>query len=185
VERAGGPRRRNATCLAIAPTGTLRLLAGCNGGMEPLLHPVLRVRTPEGVLRWCDHTVARWIEGRAGDPEAVLAALEAGVASQDLPGLDEAARSLLRPAWEVAPEDQLAAQAAFQEHVDGAVSKTVHLPAASSPGRIAELALRAHGLGCKGAAFYRRTGSGPPLEIDLTERVCIDCEPAPGRTAAC
>jgi ribonucleoside-diphosphate reductase alpha chain len=173
-----GPRRRNATCLAVAPTGTLRLLARCNGGLEPLLDPVLRVRTPEGRLRWCERSLEEWLASRTADPEGVLDALERGAPAAELPGLDPTARAWLRPAWEVPAEAQIALQCAFQTHVDGAVSKTVHLPEATSAQRIAGLVAAAREAGCKGVAFWRRAGNPGTPEIDLTARVCIDCQPA-------
>lgn len=56
---------------------------------------------------------------------------------------------------EVPAEAQIAIQACFQAHVDGAVSKTVHLPPEVSVARVAELIHRARSLGCKGVAFWR------------------------------
>jgi ribonucleoside-diphosphate reductase alpha chain len=163
-----GPARRNACLLAIAPTGTLRLLAGCSGGLEPWIDPVVRVTTSDGgAHRWVDRWLLDWLETRARDPEAALEALEAGGASGSLPGLDAAERDLLRRAQEVPPEAQLALQARFQAHVDGGVSKTVHLPVQASSARIVELIHRARGLGCKGVAFWR-AGAAP-------EAACVHC----------
>jgi ribonucleoside-diphosphate reductase alpha chain len=155
--RGPGPARRNATLLAIAPTGTLRLLAGCNGGIEPWLDPVVRIETEGGAShRFVERSLLAWLERRTDAPVAVLEALEAGVPSHRLPGLSESDRALLRRGHEVPAEAQLVLQARFQAHVDGAVSKTIHLPADVSDEEIVALIQRARALGCKGVAFWCR-----------------------------
>jgi ribonucleoside-diphosphate reductase alpha chain len=61
----------------------------------------------------------------------------------------------------VSAEAQLALQAHFQAHVDGGVSKTVHLPHDVSVERIGELIQHARALGCKGVAFWRSASLAP------------------------
>jgi ribonucleoside-diphosphate reductase alpha chain len=173
-----GTRRRNATVLAIAPTGTLRLLVGCSGGMEPFLRPVVTVRSPEGTWRWVDPWLDEWLGRRLREPEGVLASLEADAPAADLRDLEPEDRELVRRAWELAPEEQILLQAEVQRFVDGAVSKTIHLPSTISPSRILDLVQLAHRAGCKGAAFFRR-GSEPPLsrglpaEVDVSPPCCL------------
>ena len=159
--RGSGPGRRNASLLAIAPTGTLRLLAGCNGGLEPWLDPVVPVESAGGIYRWIDRWLLDWLERRADEPAAALEALAAGVPSASLVALRESDRALLRRAYEVPAEAQLAVQARFQAHVDGAVAKTVHLPPDVSAERVVLLIQRARTLGCKGVAFWRGAGLAP------------------------
>jgi ribonucleoside-diphosphate reductase alpha chain len=168
--RGEGPARRNASLLAIAPTGTLRLLAGCSGGLEPWIDPVVCVETAAGAShRWVDRTLLDWLARHTSRPLAVLDALAAGWPSARLPGIGAPERVLLQRAHEVTPEAQLALQARFQAHVDGGVSKTVHLPEAASSDRIADWIALARALGCKGVAFWRRADDAPPP--------CIRCAP--------
>lgn len=168
--RGPGPERRNASLLAIAPTGTLRLLAGCNGGIEPWLDPVVPVETARGAShRWVDRWLLGWLERRGDAPASVVEALSEGAPTASLDALPERERPLLRRAHEVAPEAQLAVQARFQAHVDGGVSKTIHLPPDVSVGAIVGLIHSARALGCKGAAFWRSTG-------DAAAR-CVRCAP--------
>jgi ribonucleoside-diphosphate reductase alpha chain len=165
--RGPGTPRRNATTLAIAPTGTLRLLAGCNGGIEPLLQPVTRVRAPEGEWRCVPESVLRWLERARIAPGALLDALEADAPLAQLPGLAAEARALWRRGAEISPERQLAMQACVQRHVDGAVSKTVQLAPDATAERVAAWISLARALGCKGAAFYRA-----PRPAQLA---CVEC----------
>ena len=172
-----GRRRRNATTRAIAPTGTLRLLAGCSPGIEPFFAPRVDLMTEAGELTWTDPWLLGWLARRTADPKPVLDALAAGVPHDELPELCDTDRVLLRQAWEISPEDQLEMQAAAQLCVDGAVSKTVHLDTRVPPTSAAleRWIQKARHLGCKGVAFYCRPPKTLPTRIDL-RAVC----PGPG-----
>ena len=166
-----GPARRNAAVLAIAPTGTLRLIAGCSGGLEPFIHPVRRVEHDRGSALWVDRWLLDWLRKRSADEAELLRALEDGVAASALPGLDEGERRLLRRGAEIEPMQQVHVQAVAQAHVDGAVSKTVHLPADVTPAQVRALVLSAHRTGCKGIALYRVDAPAAPCALrscDLT-----------------
>jgi ribonucleoside-diphosphate reductase alpha chain len=58
-------------------------------------------------------------------------------------------------------------QARFQSHVDGGVSKAIHLPADVSTESIIELIQRARELGCKGIALWRTATDAAPA--------CVRC----------
>ena len=61
-------------------------------------------------------------------------------------------------------------QAAFQKHVDNAISKTVNLPTVASPRDAVAAYLLAYRLGCKGVAVFRcGSKSEPMLELGLCE----------------
>jgi ribonucleoside-diphosphate reductase alpha chain len=62
---------------------------------------------------------------------------------------------LFRTALEIAPVDHLRIQAAFQNHVDNAVSKTVNVPHSATVEEVAEIYRQAWGLGLKGVTIYR------------------------------
>lgn len=164
-----GPPRRNATTRAVAPTGTLRLLAGCSPGIEPFIAPRLELLTEGGVLEWTDRWLADWLASRASDPKLALDALAAGHPSAALSGLPVDGPELLRRAWQIPAEGQLEMQATVQRFVDGAVSKTIHLDAASrpTPAALADRFQQARALGCKGVAIYCSQAASGPAHIDL------------------
>jgi ribonucleoside-diphosphate reductase alpha chain len=169
--RGPGAPRRNATTLAIAPTGTLRLLAACSGGIEPLLHPVATVRDGDASHRLVSASVRAAIEARRLPPAPLLAALEAGAAVSELPGIAPSERDLWLRGAEISAERQIAMQARFQRCVDGAVSKTVHLALDTRAEQIVEWIALARRLGCKGVAFYRAA--------DAARAPCIRCDVDP------
>jgi len=131
---------RNSHLTVVAPAGTISLLAGnTSSGIEPIFefvgHRRVLDRHGEPVeFEVTDAAVRLWREMH-GDatplPEAFVSA-----ASID-------------------PEAHLLMQAALQPWVDGAISKTIHLPTDFPRERYGALFTRAHELGLKGCTTYR------------------------------
>jgi ribonucleoside-diphosphate reductase alpha chain len=65
------------------------------------------------------------------------------------------AKELFRTALEIAPEDHLRIQAAFQKHADNAVSKTINLPQTAAPEDVGAIYRRAWEAGLKGITVFR------------------------------
>jgi ribonucleoside-diphosphate reductase alpha chain len=130
---------RNSHLTAIAPTGTVSLLAdNVSSGIEPVFQAeyARQVRGADGVCSrqaLCDYAVARW---RSQPRDA------------DLPGAFVTAR-------ELPPADHLAMQAALQPFVDSAISKTVNVPADYPYEAFRSLYLDAYRAGLKGCTTYR------------------------------
>ncbi len=155
----GEPPRRNATTNTVAPTGTISILAGCSPGIEPIFAPVLRRRMLDGQQAVEVHPLlAKELERLARkpglDPKELLGRMaEAGHARVE--GVPEELARLFVTAHQVKPSHHVKVQAAFHRHTDNSVSKTVNLPASSSPEDVEEIFCLAHELGCKGITVYR------------------------------
>jgi ribonucleoside-diphosphate reductase alpha chain len=127
---------------------------------------VVPVETEGGtVYQWVDRWLLDWLASRGHEPARVVDALAEGAPGDALAAVPEDERRLLRSAREVPPEAQLAVQARFQAHVDGGVSKTIHLPASVTVEGIVALIQSARARGCKGVAFWRSRGTTPPLRV--------------------
>jgi ribonucleoside-diphosphate reductase alpha chain len=147
---------RNATQISIAPTGTISLIAGTSPGIEPLFALAFqRVGVLEGQrLVELNPVFAAYLESY--DKSRTIA--ESVMRTGSLAGLDEIRpelRHLFVTALEVPPEQHVRVQAAFQQHVDNAVSKTVNIPANASVEQVAAVYSLAHKLGCKGVTIFR------------------------------
>ena len=163
VHEAAGRRFRNATRTTVAPTGTLSIIAGCSGGIEPVYalafvrHQHLERDDPARVSDLTElHPDFRAAAEAGGWWSAALRDhLLRGESLQTWPAAPPAARRLFVTAHDLTPAWHVRMQAAFQRHVDNAVSKTVNFGASATPDDISLAYLLAWHEGCKGITVYR------------------------------
>ena len=154
---ANGVRLRNATQTSIAPTGTISIIAGTSSSIEPLFALAYRRQHVLGgqTLTELNPLLLRHLErlghGSRKLLESVASTGRLGDGSQGNADI----RQLFITALEISPEQHVRVQAAFQRHVDNAVSKTINLPSEASPSDVAAAYRLAYSLGCKGVTVFR------------------------------
>ncbi len=152
-----GMKRRNSGLLGIAPTGTISLIAGVSGGIEPnYALAYTRAVTDGGDLAVANPRFIEKAEAANIDEETIRRITKRGVIIDD-DDVPADIRAVFKTSQQIAPEWHLRVQAAFQKHVDGAISKTINFPATASVLDIERCILRAWELGCKGVTAYRDT----------------------------
>jgi ribonucleoside-diphosphate reductase alpha chain len=168
-----GLRLRNATTTAIAPTGTLSILAGTSPGIEPLFALAFRrtgVLSGETLVE-TSPILERVLSENGVDPRPLLTEVSEKGSLGKVGGVPERLRRLLVTALEIPPARHLEVQAAFQRHVDNSVSKTVNLAEDATREEIAWIYRRAWELGLKGVTVYRfGSKSAQVIELGATER---------------
>jgi len=151
-----GRRMRNATVTTIAPTGTLSMLAGVSSGIEPLFG-LSYVKEVLGGNRF--RITNRRFEDVARRRGFWSADLMDEVAEKGslkgIKGLPGDIREVFITAFEIPPAWHVQVQAAFQKHVDNAVSKTINFPHEATADDIKEAYVQAWRQGCKGLTIYR------------------------------
>ncbi len=148
---------RNSHLLAIAPTGTISLLANnISSGIEPVF-------AYEGQRRVLDR------EGKPEDRQAIdfaYALWRAKNAGQTSPP------SHFKTAQEISAEDHLLMQAVLQPLVDNSISKTINVSEHISKEDFAFIYARAHELGLKGCTVFRPNSvTGSVLSRSASETI--------------
>ena len=150
------PPRRNATAVTVAPTGTISLIANCSSGIEPVYALAYQRLSFESERMTFVHPL---FESYAREQGFYSKALIDRVAeSGSAAGSEEVpphARRLFVTTHEIAPEWHVRMQAAFQRHIDAAVSKTINFSARAAIEDVKQAYLLAYELGCKGITVYR------------------------------
>jgi len=176
------PPRRHATVTTVAPTGTISLIAGASSGIEPLFAVSYRRRALEG--EEFDEVNPLFLEKlrEAGlDESRWLPQVQETGRVRPLPELPEGIRRLFPTTFEVSVEYQVRMQAAFQNHVENAVSKTINLAPEATQEHVAQAYFMAYRLGLKGITVYRygsRPGqvlSLPPERLTLSQEFSEEC----------
>jgi ribonucleoside-diphosphate reductase alpha chain len=176
LSAGGRPPRRNACVTSIAPTGTISLLADCSSGIEPFFALSYR-REVIGSTKTID--VHRALVSRlmceVRDVEPLLRHVRA-TGRLDLPSAPPQLRELFATAHEIAPEWHIKVQAAFQQHTETAVSKTINLMNSARPEDVADAYQLAFDLDCKGVTVFRdRCKASQVLRAGLGAEHCPEC----------
>ncbi|MBU7007075.1 adenosylcobalamin-dependent ribonucleoside-diphosphate reductase [Phosphitispora fastidiosa] len=151
-----GETVRNATVTTIAPTGTLSMLAGTSSGIEPLFGLSFVKEVLEGRKFYVTSRSFEEAARKGGFwSEDLVQELAHTGSLEGIKGIPEDVRRVFATAFEISPQWHLKVQAAFQKHVDNAVSKTINFPAGAAIADIRSAYLMAWKYGLKGLTIYR------------------------------
>jgi len=161
---------RNASCTTIAPTGSLSIIARCSAGIEPLFSLAYLRRALDGEEFIQVHPLLDRIGRSEGWlTREVREALLEGVPARRIQAIPARLADTLVTAHEIDPAWHVRMQAAFQENVDSAISKTVNLRADATVEDVDRVFRLAFEIGCKGTTVYR-DGSRQGQTISAIQR---------------
>ncbi len=163
-KRWGYKPLRNATVSTVAPTGTISIIAGVSGGIEPIFSAEF-VRNILDGMRVTDippvlERILADARMKVGERESVAVAVE------------KVLGEVWKPAHRVSIDEHILTQAAFQRHSDSSVSKTVNLPKTATTDDVKRAYLLAYRSGCKGITVYR--DQSRPMQV-LEKADCPEC----------
>lgn len=185
---ADGKIMRNATLTTIAPTGTIGIIAGASGGIEPMF---ALVYTRANVLDNDSlYEVNPFFERTARQEGFYSADLMQRISEKgSIEGMNEIPEQVRRvfvTSHDISPETHIAMQAAFQAYTDNAVSKTVNFSHTATEADIEKVYHLAYRMNCKGVTVYRdgsrdmqvlnigdasKKSAAPEKKEDLTPRI--------------
>jgi len=148
---------RNAAITCIAPTGSISIIADCSSGIEPAYSLVFVRQIMEGSKMLQINPIFQQIAQKGGFYSNKLEQQIAKTGSiQKIVEIPARIRRVFRCAYDIKPQWHIRMQAAFQEHCDAAVSKTINLSEKATVAAIDKAYKLAYQLGCKGITIYRR-----------------------------
>ena len=149
-------KMRNATTTTIAPTGTISIIAGVSSGIEPLfaISFVRNVMDKDKLLEVHPYFKQIAKEGGFYSEELMKKIAEEGSLAH-ISEIPEDVKKVFVTAHDISPFWHIKMQAAFQKHVDNAVSKTVNFKNDATEKDVEEVYNLAYKLGCKGVTIYR------------------------------
>lgn len=161
--------QRNSALLAIAPTGSISLVAGVNGSIEPYFLLAYRKNFRFGAGKTTEshiissHTLKTILQEEFPVHwEAVLnhVSLQGNLTpneafTEEVNVKIKHLQPFFKTAYDISPMDHLLMQAAWQENIDLSISKTVNLPADITVEAIEELIVFAWKQNIKGFTVFR------------------------------
>ncbi len=161
-------RLRNATVNTIAPTGTISIIAGCSSGIEPLFALSYVRNVLSGARLFETHPLFEMeLRQRGLYSKELMAEIGRTGSLQDIDVIPDDLKKIFITSFDVPPEAHIQIQAAFQEHTDNSVSKTINLPSDGTVEDVRNIFALAHELKCKGITVYRYgTKRGQVLSFD-------------------
>lgn len=147
---------RNATVTSIAPTGSISIIAGCSSSIEPFFSIVfMREALEDSRLFEVNPLFEKVSKERGFHSSELLKKIAKKGSIQKIEDIPEDVKEIFVTALDIDPEWHVKMQAAFQKHVDNAVSKTVNLPKDAEVEDVEEVYRLAWELDCKGITIYR------------------------------
>ncbi len=148
---------RNACRLTVAPTGTISMFADASSGVEPLFSLAYRkMNILEGETLYY---VNKYFEQDAKEmgfySEDLMEYLSDGGSLKDRTEVPDEIKEIYTTAPEISPEAHVGMQAAFQEHCDSGISKTINFANDATIEDVYTTYMLAWKTKCKGITVYR------------------------------
>ncbi len=167
---------RNATTTCIAPTGTISMIAGASGGVEPLFGLVFSRLIMDGTEMFEVNPIFREyaIKHEIYSEDLMKKIAKTGsIAHVD--GVSDDVKHIFVTAHDVSPYWHVKMQAAFQLHTDNAVSKTVNFEEHATRKDIEEAYVLAYENNLKGITVYRNNSRQfQPMNLDDKKKVDVN-----------
>lgn len=147
---------RNATTTCIAPTGTISMIAGASGGIEPLFGLVFSRLILDGTEMLEINPIFKdYMTSHGLYSEDVMSKIAKDGTIMNTENISDDIKQIFATAHDITPYWHVKMQAAFQLHTDNAVSKTVNFVESATREDIKDTYIMAYKNNLKGITVYR------------------------------
>jgi ribonucleoside-diphosphate reductase alpha chain len=159
--QARGRRLRNSYTTTVAPTGTISIIAGCSGGIEPMfslafLRQVMKdTKGRPTILREVNHVFEEVARERGFYSDELIDDISRKGTLQHRDDVPADVKRVFVTAHDIEPPWHMQMQAAFQKHCDSSISKTINFPHEATVEDVREIYELAVDLDVKGVTVYR------------------------------
>jgi ribonucleoside-diphosphate reductase alpha chain len=162
LEREGFSAMRNSTITTVAPTGTISILASCSSGIEPIfaLRFTRRNILDIGKVEFHEFNdqfkreIAKVVKGRKKVKQILEEVARTG-SCQQIEEIPDELKRIFVTSHDIDWKWHIKMQAAWQQYIDSAVSKTINLVESATVDDVKNAYLMAYKTGCMGITIYR------------------------------
>jgi ribonucleoside-diphosphate reductase alpha chain len=162
---------RNAMLTTVAPTGSISMFLNTSSGVEPNFALSYTKQDKDG---WKYYYTNQYFEKALKDrglySESLMDKIIEEGSLKNLKDLPEDIKNTFVVSMDISAEAHIRMQAAFQKHVDNAISKTINFPNEATEEDVRQGYILAWKLGCKGCTVYR-DGSRQVQILNLNKNV--------------
>ncbi|KKU80179.1 MAG: Ribonucleoside-diphosphate reductase, partial [Candidatus Peregrinibacteria bacterium GW2011_GWA2_47_7] len=149
-------KRRNAALTTVAPTGSISMILDCSSGVEPFFALAYYKEVMGGQrLPYLNRFLEEELKERGLYTDALIEKILRLGSIQSLEEIPEDMKKVYVTAMDITADDHIHMQAAFQEHVENSISKTINFSNSATIDDVEKGYILAWELGCKGCTVYR------------------------------
>lgn len=169
---------RNATTTCIAPTGTISMIAGASGGIEPLFGLVFSRLIMDGTeLLEVNPVFEKYMKTHGLYTEDLMNKIAKCGSVAHIEELPDEVKRIFVTAHDITPYWHVKMQAAFQQFTDNAVSKTVNFIESATREDIKKTYILAYKNNLKGITVYRNNSRQfQPMNLEKAKKT-IEIKP--------
>lgn len=163
---------RNATTTCIAPTGTISMIAGASGGIEPLFGLVFSRLIMDGTeLLEVNPVFEKYMKTHGLYTEDLMNKIAKCGSVAHIEELPDEVKRIFVTAHDISPYWHVKMQAAFQQFTDNAVSKTVNFIESATREDIKKTYILAYKNNLKGITVYRNNSRQfQPMNLEKAKK---------------
>lgn len=169
---------RNATTTCIAPTGTISMIAGASGGIEPMFGLVYSRLIMDGTeLLEVNPVFEKYMKTHGLYTEDLMNKIAKCGSVAHIEELPDEVKRIFVTAHDISPYWHVKMQAAFQQFTDNAVSKTVNFIESATREDIKKTYILAYKNNLKGITVYRNNSRQfQPMNLEKAKKT-IEIKP--------